>query len=171
MSWFFPFAKSQNYQGTLCSRDVKSTFIWYPAWHVLLIVISKESCCVIVIFPLLIDANITIYISYCGVREESKNKAIRFAKHLNAENVELYLDLLNQTTIDNIGGLPFWVNEKMSVADRIILILTPDYLEVKWLFSHLQLVAQRCSVKKVFLEILQNSQENTCARVSFLIKL
>ena len=27
------------------------------------------------------------------------------------------------------------------------------------------------SVKKVFLEILQNSQENTCAKVSFLIKL
>ena len=27
--------------------------------------------------------------------------------------------------------------------------------------------AQRCSVKKVFLEISQNSQENTCARVSF----
>ena len=32
-------------------------------------------------------------------------------------------------------------------------------------------VAQTCSVKKVFLEISQNSQENTCARVSFLIKL
>ena len=31
-------------------------------------------------------------------------------------------------------------------------------------------VAWRCSVKKVFLEISQNSQENTCARVSFLIK-
>ena len=31
-------------------------------------------------------------------------------------------------------------------------------------------VVQRCSVKKVFLEISQNSQENTCARVSFLIK-
>ena len=30
---------------------------------------------------------------------------------------------------------------------------------------------QRCSIKKVFLKILQNSQENTCARVSFLIKL
>ena len=28
-----------------------------------------------------------------------------------------------------------------------------------------------CSVKKVFLEISENSQENTCARVSFLIKL
>ena len=32
-------------------------------------------------------------------------------------------------------------------------------------------VAQTCSVKKVFLEISQNSQENTCAEVSFLIKL
>ena len=28
-----------------------------------------------------------------------------------------------------------------------------------------------CSVEKVFLEISQNSQENTCTRVSFLIKL
>ena len=32
-------------------------------------------------------------------------------------------------------------------------------------------VAQGCSVKKVFLEISQNSQESACARVSFLIKL
>ena len=32
-------------------------------------------------------------------------------------------------------------------------------------------VAQTSSVKKVFLEISQNSQENTCARVSFLKKL
>ena len=32
-------------------------------------------------------------------------------------------------------------------------------------------VAQRWSVKKLFLKISQNSQENTCARVSFLIKL
>ena len=28
-----------------------------------------------------------------------------------------------------------------------------------------------CSVKKVFSEISQNSQENTCPRASFLIKL
>ena len=35
----------------------------------------------------------------------------------------------------------------------------------------LEAVVRRCSVKKVFLEISQNSQENTCARASFLIKL
>ena len=38
-------------------------------------------------------------------------------------------------------------------------------------FLNTEAVAQRCSVKKVFLENSQNSQENTCARVSFLIKL
>ena len=35
----------------------------------------------------------------------------------------------------------------------------------------IEAVAQRCSVKKVFLEVSQNSQENTCASVSSLIKL
>ena len=38
-------------------------------------------------------------------------------------------------------------------------------------FRELVSVAQTCSVKKVFLVISQNSLENTCARVSFLIKL
>ena len=32
-------------------------------------------------------------------------------------------------------------------------------------------VVRWCSAKKVFIEISQNSQENTCARVSFSIKL
>ena len=36
--------------------------------------------------------------------------------------------------------------------------------------SYIEAVVQRCSVKKVFLEILQNSQENTCARVCLLKK-
>ena len=38
-------------------------------------------------------------------------------------------------------------------------------------YLNLEAVDQKFSVKKVFLEILQNYQENTFARVSFLIKL
>ena len=37
------------------------------------------------------------------------------------------------------------------------------------IFQEPEAVAQSCSVKKVLLEISQNSQENTCARVFFLI--
>ena len=40
-----------------------------------------------------------------------------------------------------------------------------------WQLTGIEAVVQRCSVKKVFLEISQNSQENTCARASSLIKL
>ena len=36
---------------------------------------------------------------------------------------------------------------------------------------NLEAVVQMCSVKKLFLEFSQISQENTCARVSFLIKM
>ena len=38
-------------------------------------------------------------------------------------------------------------------------------------FLTIEAVVQRCSVKTVFLKSSQNSQENNCARVSFLIKL
>ena len=40
-----------------------------------------------------------------------------------------------------------------------------------FLCENQEAVAQTCSVKKAFIKISQNSQENTCARVSFLIKL
>ena len=36
---------------------------------------------------------------------------------------------------------------------------------------NLEAVIQRYSVKKLFLKVSQNSQENTCARVSFLTLL
>ena len=56
---------------------------------------------------------------------------------------------------------------KKKLAEKMPL----DIVNFLWLLPYLEAVVQRCSVKKVFLEISQNSQENTCARVSFLIKL
>ena len=38
-------------------------------------------------------------------------------------------------------------------------------------YISLEVVIWRCSIKKLLLEISQNSLENTCARVSLLIKL
>ena len=48
-----------------------------------------------------------------------------------------------------------------------------DCLPKKFVVNYkvIEAVARRCCVKKVFLDISQNSQENTCARVPFLIKL
>ena len=41
---------------------------------------------------------------------------------------------------------------------------------LKTIFINSEAVARRCSIKKMFLQILQTSRENTCARIYFLIK-
>ena len=52
-----------------------------------------------------------------------------------------------------------------------------DWIFKRWVESNglslycSEAALRKCSAKRVFLEILQSSQENTCARASFLIKL
>ena len=52
-------------------------------------------------------------------------------------------------------------------SQHSLLVMTEIFKES----VDIEAVTQRCFVKKVFLEISQNSQENICARVSFVIKL
>ena len=49
----------------------------------------------------------------------------------------------------------------------IMLIFVRRLSKAQKFVQHKEAVAQRCSVKKMFLEISQNSQENTCAKASF----
>ena len=59
---------------------------------------------------------------------------------------------------------------KLHITDDVSIFLPSScFKQVVQQLS--EAVVWRCSVGKVFLEISQNSQENTCARVSFLIKL
>ena len=48
------------------------------------------------------------------------------------------------------------------------LLAVPHFNKVAAKELKAEAVTQRCSVKKGFLEVSQNSQENTCAMVSFL---
>ena len=58
------------------------------------------------------------------------------------------------------------------MIDRKKIIFRNAIIDIKSTVLHLlEAVPQTCSVKKVFLENSQNSPENTCARVSILIKL
>ena len=61
--------------------------------------------------------------------------------------------------IENVRTWLFslWSLEKIEIS--VCINLLPS--------RNIEAVAKRCSLKKVFLEIWQNSQENTCARVSF----
>ena len=56
-----------------------------------------------------------------------------------------------------------------SAAVSVSCIVIKKNLQIS--HTNTDAVARRCSVKKVFLEISQNSQENICTRVSVLIKV
>ena len=60
-----------------------------------------------------------------------------------------------------------WGHHTLMASLILVILIVQLYLAG----SFQEAVARRCSVKKVFLDISQNSQESTCARVSFLIKL
>ena len=64
--------------------------------------------------------------------------------------------IFTKTEVDNYRIISNWDRKLTGLK-----IFRSEYLEA---------VDQRCSVKKVFLNISQSSQEKTCARVFFLLK-
>ena len=73
------------------------------------------------------------------------------------------------------SGLPSYIPNVGSLIKNVLIktVLMNDFPAVirDWQDCHIRSSHRRCSVKKLFSEILQNSQENTYARVSFLIKV
>ena len=69
-----------------------------------------------------------------------------------------------------------WNVQPTVTTSRLLTLRTPLLLDSRGstlvvCVDHYKAVARRRSVKKVFLKIAQNTQENTCAGVSLLIKL
>ena len=91
---------------------------------------------------------------------------------LTVENVELFLQKVSSQMFQWILNMPLNLLQLFNIAkvNKNMKVLDDSFPQNT--FEQLpEVVDQTYSVKKVFLEILQNSQENTCARVSFLIKL
>ena len=88
---------------------------------------------------------------------------------------ELYIFCMIVFKIKNMPSSEISVSQDKSKVDikKIYLHLEGSKVFVgrNVAFIHVEAVAKRCSVKKVSMEISQNSQEITCDRVSFLIKL
>ena len=66
-----------------------------------------------------------------------------------------------------ITGMELRLNPLLANVPMLHPLKTPGYK----VGTLAEAVAQRFCIKKMFSEISQNSQENTCARVSFSIKL
>ena len=74
-------------------------------------------------------------------------------------NVVSTLNFIDESMLTN------WINVYITLTDVVTLFQHVSTLNQRWVF------AGSYSLKKVFFDISQNSQKNTCARVPFLIKL
>ena len=106
-------------------------------------------------------------------------KVDTYTLHSNVRGYHAYMNIWNSKLGDNDVEVKHEVNnehDKFAIAifhSKRIVGHVPKNLR-KFFYQFLSLQKQPPEVfykKKVFLEISQNSQENTCARVSFLIKL
>ena len=72
-----------------------------------------------------------------------------------SSSVLLFLSVVLLLDLVPVSGFTFHTRIPLTVFDDLVLLLLQ------------QAVTGRCSVKELFLEILQNLQENTSTRVSF----
>ena len=116
-------------------------------------------------FDEILNWSIVFYLHILFSASLLRNHQKRFARfsNLNLRNYfhVIVLDLTRVLSyFKNLcTGLPKIVENVITSTTTIII----SYL----ILILIEAVVWRCSVKKVFLEISQNSQENTCARVSF----
>ena len=109
-------------------KQSKTSF--YRCRFELFTVSLRQGCSIADNFLVTIDMkDLSIYISYYGDAKDDIEKVQMLAKYLNVGNVKLYVDSLHQTEIDQNGGYPYWIR-KMQSADKIIMLITPKYLEV-----------------------------------------
>ena len=98
-----------------------------------------------------------LYTSTCSSLYCCENKKVKInCSQLKTEH------LLNQTFSPDKAWNKSHQNFSTMLFASTMLRNLVYYLSACLLYRHQEAVAQRCSVKKVFLEISQNSQENTC---------
>ena len=93
----------------------------------------------------------------------------KWKKKLPKNKQTNYVQEIEISKILEIYGWIFFPANNYSLLESCQLYVIAKYKASSC--CKIEAVIQRCSVKKAFLKILQNLQENPCARVSFLIKL
>ena len=76
-----------------------------------------------------------------------------------------FVRLFNSSVIDSLKD-----ESKDAICNSYMWTLKKLIKKIIMKVENSEALARRCSVKKAFLKISRNSQENTCARFSFLIK-
>ena len=100
-------------------------------------------------------------------QNSQENTCVRVSFLIKLQILRLVCNFIKNATLAQVTGVFLWIFA--TFLRTTFLQNTFSGCFYFWITS--EAVARTCSIKKVFLEISQNSQENTCTSFSFLIKL
>ncbi|XP_047134170.1 uncharacterized protein LOC100198178 isoform X1 [Hydra vulgaris] len=107
-----------------------------------------------------------VYISHCATTNKDIEKVLRLAEQLySISNVQVCIDLCSQNEIIDCGGLSLWIPEHLSIADKIIMVLSPSYL--KAMTSRIAAEEIICKVN-MEADLIRKLLYNSCQRSSQL---
>ena len=70
----------------------------------------------------------TVYVSHCMERQDEIVCLTRFLAALKRVGINVIVDILKQVEIHNAGGFSRWIPMNMERADKILVLLTPEYI-------------------------------------------
>ncbi|XP_047134167.1 uncharacterized protein LOC100198846 isoform X1 [Hydra vulgaris] len=107
-----------------------------------------------------------VYISHCATSNKDIEKVLRLAEQLHSiSNVQVCIDLCNQNEIIDCGGLSLWIPEHLGIADKIIMVFSPSYLEA--ITSRIATEEIICKVN-MEADLIRKLLYNSCQRSSQL---
>ncbi|XP_057290495.1 uncharacterized protein LOC130613185 isoform X2 [Hydractinia symbiolongicarpus] len=75
------------------------------------------------------QTGISVYISHCASDNKEEEKILQLASLISSYGVSVCIDLCSHVEINQMGGLPHWVPDKMANVKKILLILSPCYIQ------------------------------------------
>lgn len=77
----------------------------------------------------IIESVMDVYVSHCALDNKEKERILQLASLISSYGVSVCIDLCSQVEINQVGGLPHWVPDKMANVKKILLIISPCYLQ------------------------------------------
>ena len=73
----------------------------------------------------------TAYISHCATTKQQKQKLLQFSVWLESQlpGLSVIVDLTKETEINKVGGLSQWIPQQITKVDKVIVILSQEYID------------------------------------------
>jgi hypothetical protein len=75
--------------------------------------------------------DMSLYVTHYTKSTRHEHRLLSLVQYISAFDFKCNIDLLSQVEINNIGGLPNWIPEKILNVRKILVVLSKEYIQVR----------------------------------------